>query len=247
MNFATFIIVALFVGLMGGFYILNQRREGRHLRDIPAFYRLRGAIELAVEDGSRIHIAIGRSSITSPQGMAGMIGLSMLKSIAETALESDQPPIASAGDGGLAILAQDTIRGVHQNLGILDTYDHNLGRVTGLTPYSYAAGVMPVMIDEGVSANLMIGSFGDEAALITSAGERSQIFTLAGTDNIPGQAVLYATAHEPLIGEELYAGGAYIGAGEMHVASLHAQDVVRWLIVLLLGGSALLGLFRGLF
>jgi hypothetical protein len=35
-----------------------------------------------------------------------------------------------------------------------------------------------------------------------------------------------------LIGEELYAAGAYIRAGSMHTASLHAQDVLRWLLVL---------------
>ncbi|MDH5607232.1 MAG: hypothetical protein OEY93_10110, partial [Anaerolineae bacterium] len=66
MNIGTLAFVALFGGLMLGFYIMGQRQEGRNLRDIPAFYRLQGAIELSVEDGSRIHIAIGRSDITSP-------------------------------------------------------------------------------------------------------------------------------------------------------------------------------------
>jgi len=247
MNIGTLAFVALFGGLMLGFYIMGQRQEGRNLRDIPAFYRLQGAIELSVEDGSRIHIAIGRSDITSPQGMAAMVGLSMLKRVSTVALESDQPPIASAGNGGLVILAQDTIRGAFNSLNLQGAYDHTLGRATGLTPYSYAAGVMPIILDEDISANIMVGSFGDEAALITSAGERSQTFTLAGADNIPGQAVLFATAHEPLIGEELFAGGAYIGAGLMHVASLHAQDVVRWLIVVILLAAGAFGLLQGFF
>jgi hypothetical protein len=34
-----------------------------------------------------------------------------------------------------------------------------------------------------------------------------------------------------LVGEELYASGAYIQASTMHVASLHAQDFLRWAIV----------------
>jgi len=68
---------------------------------------------------------------------------------------------------------------------------------------------------------------------------------VAGTDNLPAQAVLYATAHEPLIGEELYAGGAYLNAGIMHDASLQTQDIFRWalIIVIILGILAkLLGL-----
>jgi hypothetical protein len=241
------IFVGLFFGAMLAFSVYNKRREGRHLRDIPAFYRLQGAIEVAVEDGARIHVAIGRSEITSPQGAAAMVGLSMLQRITRVASESDSPPIASTGDGTLAILAQDTIRSAYQSMGLSASFSNDLGRVTGLTPFSFAAGTMPLIIDEGVSANVLVGSFGEEAALITSAGERSQTLTLAGSDNLPGQAVLYATAHEPLVGEEIYAGGAYIGAGPMHIASLHAQDAMRWLLVVLMLGGAVGGLLKGLF
>jgi hypothetical protein len=51
---------------------------------------------------------------------------------------------------------------------------------------------------------------------------------------------LYAAAQEPLIGEELYAGGAYLGSGLMHLASLRTQDIFRWVIVaiILLGAIA---------
>jgi len=244
-EFVTLAMVILFVGFMVAFYFLNQRREGRFFRDVPAYYRLRGAIELAVEDGTRIHVAIGRSDITSPQGAAALVGLSMLKRIAMIASDSDDPPTATTGDGTIGILAQDTLRSAYQTLNILPNYNQNVGRVTGLTPLSYAAGAMSVIFDENVSVNLLAGSFGYEGALITSAGERSQTMTLAGTDNIPGQAILYATAHEPLIGEELYAGGAYLDAGPMHISSLHAQDVIRWLLVIFILGGAITGLLRG--
>jgi hypothetical protein len=243
----TLLLVVMFIGFMVAFYFLNQRREGRFFRDIPAYYRLRGAIEIAVEDGTRIHVAIGRSDITSPQGAAALVGLSMLRRIASIASDSDHPPTATAGDGTLGILAQDTLRSTYRALEILPSYDPSLGRVAGLTPFSYAAGTMSVIFDEDVSVNLLAGSFSNEVALITSAGERSQTLTLAGTDNIPGQAILYATAHEPLIGEELYAGGAYIDAGPMHVSSLHAQDVVRWVLVLFIFGGAVAGLLSGFF
>jgi hypothetical protein len=122
----------------------------------------------------------------------------------------------------------------------------DMGRVTGLTPFSYSAGVMPLIFDENVSSNLLIGSFSNEVALITSAGERSQTRTLAGTDNLPGQAILYATAHEPLVGEEMYAGGAYLGAGPMHEASLHTQDVIRWITIGLIIVFSITGLLKGL-
>ncbi len=233
MNILGLAFVILAAAAMVGFNIIGRRR-GRNLRDIPAFYRLGGAIELAVEDGTRVHVSIGRGDITSPRSAAAFVGLSMLRRVATVASDSDQPPLATAGDGALALLAQDTLRGTYNSIGASANYDNRLGRAAGLTPFSYAAATIPVIRDEHVSTNLLIGSFGTELALITDAGDRSRTLTLAGTDSIPAQAILYATAHEPLIGEEVFAGGAYVGAGPMHVASLHAQDALRWLVALAL-------------
>jgi hypothetical protein len=51
--------------------------------------------------------------------------------------------------------------------------------------------------------------------------------------------VLFASAQDALIGEELFSTGAYLGAGASHLASLTVQDLFRWLIILtLLGGAA---------
>ena len=245
MNLTNLIVIGAFAGLMAAFYVLGRSREVRHLRDIPAFYRLRGTVELAVEDGTRIHVAIGRGDVLSPRGASAMVGLSLLRQIAKIASESDHPPLATAGDGLLGILAQDTIRASFAELNLGSSFEPTYGRVTGLTPFSYGAGTMPMIFDEAISANLMIGSFGSEAALIASAGERSQTRTLAGTDNLPGQAILYAAAHEPLIGEEIYAGGAYMGANPMHEASLHAQDIIRWVVIGLVVILSLVGMIEG--
>lgn len=247
MNFALLLVVVLFSGAMLGYAFVRREHNESNLRDIPAFYRLQGMIELAVEDGTRLHVALGRSDITSPQSAAALVGLSMLRRIAAVASESDNPPVATAGDGLLAILAQDTLRASYEQLGLFSAYENNLGRAAGLTPFSYAAGAIHLMQDEAVSANLLAGSFGAEAGLLTVAAERARAFSLAGSDNLPGQAVLYATASEPLIGEELYAGGAYLGAGRLHEASLHAQDLIRWLVIAALAGGAVLGLMGGFF
>jgi hypothetical protein len=164
--------------------------------------------------------------------------VSVLDRIARSTAASDRPPVASSGESMLAVLSQDTLRGASSFMGA--DFDPSYGQLTGLTPFAYAAGTVALIHDEEMGANLLFGSFGDEIALITEAGDRSESLTLAGTDNLSGQAVLYATAQQPLIGEETYAAGAYMGAGRMHLASLVAQDILRWVIILaLLVGAAL--------
>ncbi len=92
----------------------------------------------------------------------------------------------------------------------------------------------------------MIGSFGIEAGLITHSGEQSNTLTIAGTDDMLGQAVLYATAHETLIGEEIFASGAYFDSKDIHFASIRAQDIIRLIIILGISSASIYGLIKGL-
>lgn len=241
LNVVGLIFVLVFFGLILTAAVILRPREGRKLREIPAFDRLQRAIGLAVEAGSRLHISLGRGQLLSTQSAIGYVGLSILDRIARSTSISDRPPVASSGEGSLGILSQDTQREAAKYLGV--QADPTRGRITGLTPYSYAAGTLSFIQEEDIGANLLVGSFGNEVALITDAAERNESMTLGGTDNLTGQAVLFAAAKETLIGEETYAGGAYLGAGPMHLASLYAQDILRWIIIGLILIGAILKLF----
>jgi hypothetical protein len=246
-EFLAVLVVAGFFLLIVIFAVLGRTRTTWGLRSIPAFSRLSRAVGLAVEAGSRLHVSIGHGNLTSPGSAASFVGLSMLARIARTASISDQPPIASTGDGALAILAQDTLRAGYREVGAGEDYNPDLGRITGLTPISFAAGAMSIIEEENVSGNILSGHFGMEAALILEANERSGGFSLSGTDHIPTQAIMFTASQEALIGEELYAGGAYLRAGLMHTASLQAQDVVRWILVALILAGGIWKMLQGFF
>ena len=237
---AGFGLVIFSAILMAGLAFL-RRKSTPAFREIPAFARLRKAIGLAVEEGSRLHISLGRGGLTTPQSAAELAGLEMLRRIAELTSASDRPPVATSGDGAVTILSQDALL-ASERVTLSTGYDATAARLTGLTPFSYAAGALSVMQDENVSANVLMGNFGVEVALLTDTAERENTSTLAGSDNLSAQAILYASAQDPLIGEELYAAGAYIKARPFHTASLTTQDILRWLIVIGILVGALLKL-----
>ena len=214
-----------------------RRESPPAFRDIPAYTRLRRAIGRVVEDGTRLHVSLGRGALTSPQSAPALSGLTLLRRLAELTSAGDRPPIATSGDSALAILSQDTLQATAQG-----TYDPTAGRLTGLTPFSYAAGAAMAIHDENISTNVLMGNFGVESALLTDAGERAGTFTLAASDNLTAQAVIYASAQEPLIGEELYAVGAYTDAGRFHISSLIVQDILRWMIIIIIVVGSLLKL-----
>lgn len=210
------------------------------LRPIRAMQRLQRAIGLAVEDGSRLHVSLGRSSLISQTSASALVGLSTLERIGSLSSISDRAPVATSGDGTLAVLSQDTLRASYRLSSIPEQFDPNQARLSGPTSFSYVAGTLPVIRDERVSANLLIGNFGPEVALLTDAANEEGSFTLAASDSLAAQAVLYATTRDPLIGEELFAVPAYLQPHSVYQASLRTQDVLRWVVIAVLIGGSLL-------
>ncbi|MEX1071964.1 MAG: DUF6754 domain-containing protein [Anaerolineales bacterium] len=245
MNISPETLIGLGLILIVLFSFWGRDNPKRAFRSIKSFSELQRDIELSVEDGSRLQIGLGPSGLLGPQSAAAFAGLTLLRQVAEIASDSDQPPIATTGDGALMLLAQDTLRSNYRRLGIRDQYHARLARVTGLTPFSHAAGALPLILDRSVLGSALVGSFGNEVGLISDASQRTGGFTIGGSDQISSQAILFASAEQPLIGEELYASGAYTGAGPAHQASLRAQDALRWLIIILLTITALMPLFGG--
>jgi hypothetical protein len=233
MNWSAIIAFGMVAGSAGLMLVFAfmRRKSAPVFREIPAFLRLRKAIGRAVEDGTRLHVSLGRGGLTSPQGAAGLAGLSTLRRLADLTSTSDRTPITTSGDGGLTILSQDIMQSSFREATGGGHFDASGARLTGLTPFSYAAGTIPVIRDEHISANILLGSFGVEVALLTDASERQDGYMLAASDSMPAQAVIYASAQEPLIGEELYAVSEYVNHTPMHAASLSVQDVLRWTII----------------
>jgi hypothetical protein len=221
-------------------FIFLRRRSPAVFRLIDAYERLNRSIGLAVENGTRLHVSLGRGSLFTARGVSALAGLAMLRRLAERTSVSDRPPVATSGDASLAILSQDTLQSGYRAAGAEEQYRFTTGRLTGLTPFSYAAGTLPTIHDENVSTNVLLGDFGVESGLLVEAADRENSDLIAASDDLSAQSIFYAATQEPLIGEELFAAGAYVGAGVAHEASLNVQDVLRWLIILaILVGSLL--------
>lgn len=217
-----------------------RRRASGALRRIDAYDRLNREVGLAVENGTRLHISLGRGNLFTARGGSALAGLAMLRRIAERTSVSDRPPIVTSGDASLTILSQDTSQSGYRAAGAEEGFRVTAGRLTGLSPFAYAAGTLPIARDDHVSTHVLIGDLGVESALIAEAAERQNASLIAASDNLSAQAIFYASAQDPLIGEELFAAGAYTGAGASHEASLNVQDVLRWIVIIvILIGAAL--------
>lgn len=199
-------------------------------RKIPAISKLRQAIGLSVEDGSCIHVSLGSADILDPNNTSTLVGLSSLHRIGQLSSTSDLPPVSSSGNGSFALLSKDVLKAVSSETNTRELYDSDQGRLTGITPFSYAVGAMDIMHNPAIRANVLIGSFGPEAGLLSTTSEEKGSFTLAVSDSITAQSIFMATTKDVLIGEELYAIPAYLAYSPVHQASLRIEDILRWLV-----------------
>jgi hypothetical protein len=222
-------------------YAFIGRRYPAVFRPVKGYEELGKAVERAVEAGERVHVSLGTGSVIGSDSAPAMAGLVILSRVAAATSTSDKPVAVTTGDGAMALLAQDVLRTAYSKAAAADRFRTISARMLGPTPYAYVAGLPILLSSEDVSVHVLAGSFGAEGALAADFGQRHGAYVLAGTDDVQSQALLYATADEALIGEEIFAGGAYLNMGPLHRASLRVQDTARVMIAVVIIVGILLG------
>jgi hypothetical protein len=229
-NVLAFLLLLLAIGMVIGFGFFGKRWPVvfRRLRE---YEDLKLALERAVEAGERIHLSLGTGTATGVESAPALAGLAVLSKIAASTILSDKPIIVSSGDGALMVLAQDSLYSSYIHHGASADFDPTSARMLGPTPFSYAAGIPALLHQEQVSVHVLSGAFGLEAGLAADFGRREQAYVLAGSDDLQSQALLFTTADSPMIGEEIFASGAYLEVNEFHRASLRTQDILRIILI----------------
>jgi hypothetical protein len=228
-----FAFAVLVVGFLAYaiFTLLAQRGFFKpRLRRLSAYEALPSQVGEAIESGGRVHVSLAGNSIVDESTITSMAGLELLGEVGKRMAISDRSPLGTTADPTTLFLVGDAIRVPAESQDAADRVERTAARLVALDPLSLAAGATSLVADEDVTSNVLIGSFEREAILITEAGERRGISQTVASDRLEGQAVGLVAADHPLIGEELFVSGAYLGERTSPLGSLAAQDVLRWLI-----------------
>jgi hypothetical protein len=97
------------------------------------------------------------------------------------------------------------------------------------------------MYRERVAANFMYGYFYAESLIFAETGQSIGAVQIAGTSALLQIPFFVVTCDYTIIGDEFYAGGAYISREPSQVGSLVGQDIAKMFIVVLVVWGVLLG------
>lgn len=237
MNDNTLVVVILLIALaltLAGTALMRRWRLS--LRPLRAFGTLPTLVDEAIESDRTVHVSFGHAGVGAETTLTAVVGAEALQAMTERAAIGDRSPLVTLSDPlGLA-LAQDTLRRGYRARGVPDRYD-NLAAVwlpQGPGSLAFAAGAASLAADQDASANVMIGRFGAEMIVIGEMGARRDAAQVAGSDLLEGQAVAFAISEMPLIGEEMFVGGAYFSRDLVKRAGVLAQDVLRLGIIVII-------------
>jgi len=243
----------LLVFTMGGAlyaYYRLRTRYGRlpDLRPLP-LKSLRRAIKRAAEAGTTVHVSPGVGGLGEPGGGTAetLAGLTALEGVAREANAAGVRVIATTASPIVLPIAQATLEQACTASGYPEEYDPSdvrfLAGNTATGRAAYAAGVVEILHHEDVSANVMVGQFADEYLLMGEVGAQRGITQLAGSNDPSVLAFMVASADDTLIGEEMYALGAYLSKDPVQIAGLQVQD---WARILIVGAIVILVIVRAL-
>lgn len=222
------------------FSLTGRRGRPPQLRALSGFDVLRGQLGRGVETGHPAHVSIGAGGIVGEDTLVTLAGAAIVDSLSQEAADTGAAPIVTTADGAALVLAQDMLRRPYARRGDMSGYDPIDVQALGLQPFQYAAGAMEFLAHSQPVSNVMIGSFGPEAGLIAEAGAKQELTQVAGSTDARALAVLQPFADHLLVGEEVFAAGAYLDRRPGQLARLRAQDWARVVLIIVIVVAAIL-------
>ncbi|NLE75652.1 MAG: hypothetical protein GX605_02720 [Chloroflexi bacterium] len=235
----TFMLAVLLLFIPALLFFRARARSGRgpSLRPIAGFRRLHDFVGLAAETGQPVSVSLGTGSVYQGAAAETLAALDVLDYLGEQAAAHGSKTLVTTGDATTLLAAQGALRGAYAAQGVLAEYDPLSARWVAPDAAAYAAGVGDLLRHEPLAASVLAGRFDDEYLLLGEAGRQAGVGQVAGAAQPTVLPFVHATSDCPVLGEELFAAGAYLKGQPAHVGSLMAQDWMRILLILVIVGG----------
>ena len=225
----SFIATILFTGFI--LISIQVARSGRPLfiRKIAGLNAVDEAIGRATELGRKVLYVPGIQSVSDIQTVAS---LAILGHVARAAARYGTDLDCPNRDPLTFVSARETVRSAFLAEGRPDLYREEMVNYITYDQFAYTAAVSGRMVREKPAANFLIGHFFAESLILAETGQSTGAIQIAGTAD-PAQLPFFVAACDyTLIGEELFAAGAYLSREPVLLGSIRGQDLAKVLLLL---------------
>ncbi|RLE49500.1 MAG: hypothetical protein DRJ21_02355, partial [Candidatus Methanomethylicota archaeon] len=199
------------------------------------------AIGRATEMGRPVFCSHGIADISSATyGPQTIAGLAVLSYVAQMCARYGTRLIVPVRILSILPIATEIVETAYRIEGKADQFRKE--DIVYLSPwqFAYSLAYMSMMEREKAAANIMIGAYWAESLQLAETGYRVGAIQVSGTANTHQIPFFVVATDYCLIGEEIYAAGAYLSKDEILIASIAAQDIGKYIAVALSFLGALL-------
>jgi len=237
-------IVLLSTGIIGvAIYLSRKGRLAVKIRRLAGLDAIDEAIGRATEMGAKVHFTPG---FHWSAGLAGdragdfMAGFAVLSYVAELCAKYGTPLVTTLCKPEMVALAEDITRSAYLKAGKSPEEIKPDVRFLSTMQLAWAAGVLGVMARENVKANIMAGYFAAESLIFAETAFNLGAIQVAGCTEAIQLPFFVVTCDYTMIGEEVYAAGAYLSKDPVLQGSIRGQDIVKLIVMLLIVLGAVL-------
>lgn len=226
----NFFLTIAFIVVAGYFIFSARRGKEMYIRPIAGIAAVEEAVGRATEMGRPALFCPGIGTISGPATLAS---LAILSKIAEKTATYDTDLMMPNYDIFVLQVAQETIKEAYLKAGRPDAYNSDMAFFMSDRQFAFAAGISGIIARRRPAAIFLLGTFYAESLLLAEAGANVGAIQIAGTDS-DHQLPFFVTACDyTLIGEELYAAGAYLGRDPKLLGTLKGQDGFKAIVMIL--------------
>lgn len=225
-------LVILFVlGFFVILYLRLARKRKLFIRKLPGLDAVDEAIGRATEMGQPVSFVPGIGAIGSLETMCGLV---MLSEVAKRCAELDTKLIVLNRNVLVQPATAGIVRDAFRAAGKTEKFSEDMVRYVAPDQFAFAAGALGTFKREKPAANLMFGAFWAESLELAEVGNEVGAIQIAGSSSMAQVPFFVAACDYCLIGEELYAGAAYIGRDPVLTGSIAGQDWGKVLAAILI-------------
>lgn len=221
-------------------YILMRMDWTPTIRKIAAFDAIEEAIGRAVELGRPVHLTPGTGSLTNIESGPGLLaGLAVVEFAAKKCIELEQPFMISIGSSDAIALTEQLIKQAYQVVGKGDEFNPDViryypGRDTIGNSLAFTNSVQGILSRHKPATNIMVGPFYGEQIALGEVAARGGAIQICGTQSLTQTSVMAAISDYILIGEDIFAAGAYVSQDPVQIKALVGGDIGKLIAIVLI-------------
>jgi len=217
------VAVAVVVFFFCTVFFIIRAKQGKKLyvRPISGISAVDEAIGRATEMGKPILYVLG---IGTASEIATICSFTILSRVAKKVAEHQTQLTVPCYDPIVMTVAQEIVKNAYTEAGRPDTYDESSVFFVTQSQFAYVAAVNGQMLRDLPASNFYLGYFAAESLLLAETGSLAGSIQIAGTDQVAQLPFFIVACDYTLIGEELYAGSAYLSQEPLLLGSLKAED-----------------------